>query len=520
MAKEHKSYKDKDSEQYFALQKKIENQSILYSVPVERNVLCGLLKFQDNFADIEHKVSDSHFFNNSHKKIFQTIRMVLSHGEKLDHVILAQKMNDMGISFGDDIDIFEYVESLNYSQINYQGFLDSIKEIDERKIRREMWLSLYDMGKIITDSNKSVEEVVSSCEKSFGEKIFSFESLDEPCDLFAGIEQDLLERAKNPIEEMGYKTPFSRFNQMYGGIRTGNIYAFVARAKQGKTTFLNYLAFSMTRCNPGLKVLILDTEMQTKEIQFRVASSILEVPTWYLETGNFSKNKEYKANFEKNKHLLNDYKNNVSHIHVAGKPVSRIASIIRRWYFKQRAEGHKDCMIVYDYLKLSGEKLEKNWAEYQALGEKVDVLKQLSVELNLPILTACQANRSQGEGFDVVAMSDRISWFATAVFHFKRKNEEELQKIGDKYGTHSLVEIVTRFQGRDSAGHHNKIKILEGKDQNKKNKYRYYDNYINFEIKNFTVTERGTLKDIIDERTNKGKLEAENNNEDDFDFEE
>ena len=31
------------------------------------------------------------------------------------------------------------------------------------------------------------------------------------------------------------------------------------------------------------------------------------------------------------------------------------------------------CVIAYDYVKLTGEKVDKNWAEHQAIGEKIDV---------------------------------------------------------------------------------------------------------------------------------------------------
>lgn len=494
---------------------KIYDHSILYSVQVERNVLSGLIKFPDHYHEIESKINDDFFFNNAHRKIFQVIKNVISSGQEINGTILAQKILDYKIDLGEDIDPFTYIESITFSQINFQGLLQSIKEIEERKIRRDMYQTISKMADELVNPEVDLNSAITNCEKEFGRKISSFDILNDPNDLFDGIIEEIEKRAKNPIDDIGYLTPYSKFNEIYGGIRGGNIYAFVARAKAGKTTFLNDMAFRMTKINDGLKVLILDTEMQTNEIKFRIASSVLDIPTWYLETGNYLRSKEYKAKFLENKDILEEYKQNVFHSHVAGKPIERIASIIRRWYAKQKAAGFNKCMIVYDYIKLTGEKVANNWSEYQAIGGKIDMIKQLSVELNIPILTACQANRSGSDDHNVVALSDRLSWFATAVFHFRRKNENELKKFGDKWGTHSLIEIVARFQGKNATGHNQKIKIPSGeKDHNGKTKYVYLDNFINFDVKNFRVEERGTLTDIINDFNNKRNIQKSSSNSD------
>lgn len=487
----------------------IYNHAILYSIQVERNVLSGLIKFPNHYHEIESRINDDFFFNVAHRKIFQVIKSIISCGQEINGTILAQKISDYKLDLGEDIDVFTYIESITFSQINFQGFLQSIKEIEERKVRRDMFQAVSKMAKELINPDLDLTSAIVNCEKEFGKKISSFDILNEPNDLFDGIVEELEKRAKNPVEDIGYLTPYKNFNEIYGGIRTGNIYAIVARAKAGKTTFLNDMCFRMTKINEGLKVLILDTEMQTNEIKFRIASSVLDIPTWYLETGNYLRNKKYQIKYQENKGLLEEYKKNVFHIHVAGKPIERIASVIRRWYAKQKAEGFTKILIVYDYIKLTGEKVGSNWSEYQAIGGKIDMIKQLSVELNVPILTACQANRSGSDDYNVVALSDRLSWFATAVFHFRRKNENELKSFGDKWGTHSLIEIVSRFQGKNATGHNQKVKVLAGKNENtNKKEYKYLDNFINFNVQNFRVEERGTLKDMIEEANNKRSVQS------------
>jgi hypothetical protein len=55
-----------------------------------------------------------------------------------------------------------------------------------------------------------------------------------------------------------------------------------------------------------------------------------------------------------------------------------------------------------------------------------------------------------------------------------------------------LIEVVVRSQGRDAAGHQDLI-LRTFPDGSKK----YCQNYINLEINNFTVTEKGSLRDSI-----------------------
>ena len=319
--------------------------------------------------------------------------------------------------------------------------------------------------------------------------------------MFHGIEDLIQERANDPKEEMGLKTPYRNFDRMFGGIRKGNIYAWVSRPKHGKSTVLSHLATGMSVLN-DCPALILDTEMATVDVQFRIASSVTGIPVWYLETGMWKKNDEMVKKFNDNKARLALAKEKIQHMTVAGKPTEEICSIIRRWYYSQVGRGN-NCVVVYDYIKLTGEK-DYNKKEYELIGEKVNSLKELTLELDIPILTACQLNRQAESGVDdssAIAQSDRLQWFASFVAIFRRKTPEEISQEGQEYGTHKLIPLATRFQGRDAQGHHDLVRVAEG------NRYKYVPNFINYNIDNFRVSENGTLQDIIENRALQGTLE-------------
>jgi replicative DNA helicase len=273
---------------------------------------------------------------------------------------------------------------------------------------------------------------------------------------------------------------------------------------------LSDICSKATLINPNLQALILDTEMQTNVIRFRIASSITGIPMWWLETGNFKNNKELLAKWNSKKSELSKAQGKVKHLQVAGKPIAEIESIIQRWYLGQVGRGNP-AIVVYDYIKLTGE-MEKGKQEYQLIGDKVDRLKELSVRMNIPILTACQLNRSAENGADdssAIAQSDRLQWFAAYVGIFRRKTLEEQAEDGAHFGTHKMIELASRYQGQHAHGHNDLVRVIEN------NRPVYRKNFISFSVDNFNVEEKGTLQDIVNHQNgvNVNIFDRENNQE-------
>jgi replicative DNA helicase len=472
----------------------------LQSLQVEKHVVGGLIQNINTLADVARFVSEKDFVAEPHGVIYSCLLSSFLNQEKIDKVLLAQKIKNLGISFKDKISIFDYIDALCFSPITPAATIDACKELVKYRALRDINAMCDNVKKHLENNlNNNLTEIVADVDKLYGERMHSFEIEDEPDDLFSGVYELVEERGNNPLTEMGFSTPYPEFNRLYGGLRNGNVYAIASRAGQGKTSWLNHLACETGRIH-NIPVLILDTEMTSSEIKFRNAASFTGVPLWYLETGMWRKDPAMVEKIRKSLKGL-DGKYKAYHYYVGNKSIDTVMSIVRRWYYKVVGRGNP-CVIVYDYLKLTGEKLSQNWAEHQALGEKVDKIKQLAVELQVPIVTAIQLNRS-GEGGSkkgaemtddatAIALSDRLTWFGTYIGIFRRKTQDEMLLDTVDSGTHKLIEIKARYQGKDAAGHHDQI-LRTMPDGSKK----FFKNYINFSVKNFHVEERGSLKDSI-----------------------
>lgn len=472
----------------------------LHSLQIEKHVIGGLIQNQDVIPDIESFVRERDFVAQPHSTIFSCLLSSYLKNEKVDKVILAQKIKNLGISFKDNINIFDYIDSISFAPITREATIKACQELVKFRALRDIDNTCDQIKAHINKSaNQDINTTVSEVDAIYGEKIILFDNNGVPSELFSDIYEMVEERGNSPKEETGLIGPYPEFNRLYGGLRGGNIYAIASRGGQGKTTMLNDWANECGRIN-HVPVLILDTEMSTEEIKFRTAAANSGVPLWYLETGNWRKNPSYVEKVRSTlKNLKKDYK--TFHYHVGNKNVDEVCSIIRRWYLNVVGRGKK-AIVVYDYLKLTGEKLSQNWAEHQALGEKVDKLKRIAVEFDFPLLTAIQLNRS-GENTNrkaqdvvddgsAIALSDRLMWFTTYLGIYRRRTDDEMVLDTPESGTHKLIEIKARYQGKDAAGHNNFIKRVfpDGTE-------KYVPNFINFNISNFKVEERGSLKDTI-----------------------
>jgi replicative DNA helicase len=490
---------------------------MIYSLQIERHVLSGLIKYQNLFTDIDIFLSEDDFYHEVHSTIYAVYKNTKYKGEKVDKVLLAEKIKNLGISFKDDINIYDYIDNLGFSQITEEATMKSCKELVKLRIRREIGQTADKLKKYVSDNGEEpIDKIISEADAIYNDKISCYESNEEPVNLFENVEDVIEEIGNSPKEEVGLVTPYKEFNRLYGGLKNGNIYAIVSRPGQGKSTWINDMCFNISKMAQNkTKTLILDTEMQTIDIQLRMISSITDVPMWYLETGNWRKNEEMTIKVRAAWALVKNQE--YYHYHVGSKNIDQICSIIRRWYLSKVGRGNQ-ALIAYDYVKLTGEKVGQNWAEHQAIGQKIDKLKRISEEIHAPIVTAMQLNRT-GESFNrtasnivddssVIALSDRLQWFASFVAIFRRKTLDELALDGQEFGTHKLIPTKTRFQGKEAAGHQDLVRRLDPNG-----KQTWSQNYLNYNVHNFKIEERGSLHTIVERQREQYQLNDRNQND-------
>lgn len=475
----------------------------IYNIEYEKQVIAGLLQYPDAYADIGPFISEVDF-SRINKPIYNILANTIKEKGSVNSTILIEKLKTLGITLP-DLDINQYIDSLSLIQISQKALIEIAKELKITTVKRD----LHNVGMKLADKMKKTvsstfEEIVQEADQIYNDKINLYNEDQKIVDLCSDLEELLAQNQNNDFKEL--VIPYASFYEQYGGFRPGNVYCFASRSGQGKSSLLVDLAYKTANVvNKNVKVIYLDTEMQASEVMPRFLASITGVPIWEIETGNYLKNQVSLKKIQAAKKLLKDNSHNLKYKHIGNMATDAVISFIKRWCMKECGRGEK-ALIVYDYLKILEGDRSSGMKEYELMGDKMDALKTCAFDLQAPLLTAVQVNRSGVntnrqanqliDDESVISISDRIQWFTSYMGIFRRKVPEEILADGPNYGTHKMITLKTRFQGQQAAGHQDLVKIVDPTTQ----RIRYTPNYINFDLTNFNIEEKGSLRDLVNRK--------------------
>lgn len=497
---------------------------MLYSLEVEKQLLAGLIQFPDAYAEICDFISESDFYSEEtvvHKTIYHILRKCLENNEKIDEIIIAQRIKEIGISFEDNIDVFDYLRSLALRKANKATAISAAKEIKKYSIRRTIYKSALDvadkMKKIAPDS--SYQKIIEEADSAFNKTINLYENNDEkPINIFEEMENVIEERGNNPITEFGFMGPFPTVNKIYGSLlRPGNISVVVARSGVGKT--LLALNFS-TKVSAKYDVPVLhfdNGEMSKEEVIMRQCAALSHVPVHLLESGLWRKAgaeivDKVRSTWAKVKKLKFYYYN------VGGMTTDQMINNLKRFYYSKIGRGNP-LIFSFDYIKPSADS-DNNKPEWQVIGDMLNKFKKTiqrdiiqDQKPYITMFTSVQSNRSGvttnrnadsiNDDESIVSMSDRITHYCSHMAILRQKTVDERAAEGPDFGTHKLIFVKNRFLGSDVAGAVEPVKMPDGTLKR---------NFINLRFNNFDVEECGDLRDIV-RAMNTGIIPVSDDNE-------
>lgn len=430
----------------------VENGDIV----AERAVLSGIAQFgKDAILDVADLIDTNAFMDETHKVIFKCLEKILNKEQLVDITTILSTASELHLY--ESLDTPEIKKDLN-ELFTIPVKLDNIRSHAKKLMKlqlirqaqfkhREAWSNLRQLS-----GNETVPEILTTSEAPIFDLLNSLGAgrSDVPVQIADGGKEYLQHLYENPVDCIGIPTPWPRFNQAIGGgITNGGVTLIAARPKKGKSSLGTNCAMHVAGIQ-GLPVLYLDTEMSRHQQLCRCLAYHSNVPVNDINTGKFGKKAIYRnAVFKANEILANmPY----DHINVAGQDFETILGIIRRWIFKRvglQDDGKANpCLIVYDYFKLmSGNVLNKNMQEYQAMGFQISQLTDFAQKYDFPVLSFVQVNRdgTSRDGSDVIAQSDRLLWLCHSLSIWKEKDNAEILQTGAENGSNVLKVIDCRF---------------------------------------------------------------------------
>ena len=426
----------------------------------ERAVLCGLAQYGlDCLLEIDFVDSEC-FSNTINQAIFSCLKEVAMSGAKIELSSILSKANELGFySILSNSEEISFIRSLFNFPTDKSNTIIFAAKLAKLKLARDLrkTLSLCDQNIASITGEESVSDLLAKVEGPILDIIFKTYRTDQnkPVILGDNIEEYIEHLINNPVECVGISTPFAEFNRSIGGgLRRGGVTLIGARPKVGKSLFADATAIHVAG-TLGIPVLMLDTEMGEKDHYNRILANLGNVHIERVSTGKFS---ESIIETQKIKDAAKKIKTIPYHyLSIAGESFESILSSMRKWIYQHVGFDDngktKDCVIIYDYLKLMSSDSMADMEEYQALGFLITQLHNFCVKFDVPCLSFVQLNRDgvTKESSDVVSGSDRLAWLCTSFSIFKVKSDEE-QAEDRSHGlkkayNRKLVPILSRHGG-------------------------------------------------------------------------
>ncbi|MGN0902780.1 MAG: replicative DNA helicase, partial [Succinivibrio sp.] len=210
-------------------------------------------------------------------------------------------------------------------------------------------------------------------------------------DLITKIKEDMASGKKM----LGVPTGFKELDDLTQGLRGGTLNIIAARPGVGKTSFaMNIVSNIAMDPNEHRPALVFSLEMQANEIATRMLSSFGRVPGKDLIAGRVQP-EQWHSIMRKVRLLTEMDENGNERVKLYIDDTSDVAITpmeLRSRAMKIANENGGLSVIMVDYIQLMKSQT-KHENRAQEVGEISRSLKQLSKELNVPILALAQLNR-------------------------------------------------------------------------------------------------------------------------------
>ena len=343
------------------------------------------------------------------------------------------------------------LEALQHTKVNPDSLGRHVNALKTASIKRNS----IDFLDVLKDDVETFDGEPALLRSMIEDRVFNtMRSFDTGDDEIERLDANFAENINSYADInslLGLDVGMPRWQRDCGGLRNGTVTGVFARAKAGKSQFSAHCAVQVA-LKQKLPVLYLDTEMQLRMQQMRVAGMLSKIPYSRIESGAWKSNPEEIATLEGCFAEVKDspffYKN------ISGSSFKYVIPVIRKWFHKHVGESVGDepcCLVIYDYIKIMNMADIKNAAEWQILGFLLSAIHDVAAQLNIPILALGQLNREalKVDSESTIAGSDRITHNVDSLTIMRAKRQEEIDTDGEQRGNYMFKTLLTR----NGAGH-------------------------------------------------------------------
>ncbi len=360
-----------------------------FDLEAEMGVLGSILLLPEVSDDIASLKADD-FYDDANRKIYDNLREMHDGGDKIDVTLLVSRLRTAGDY--EKVGGASYLARLSGAVPNAAHAVYYAGIVSEKAVYRKLIESSTEILRDAYDQSCTAKELCSQAEQ----KVFaimdgrSAQSVHAISDVLHQAMDRMEARMNDDFVDGAAETGLSRFDEMTGGLHTGELIILAARPSMGKTALAMNIGehVSIEQDSP---VLFVSLEMSGIELADRMLCSLARVNGHRLRNGTISSEDRdrliRKANEISQAPLFVDDS--------ASRTVSEIAAAARRIKRREKRLG----LVVVDYLQLIEPDNSRDPRQEQ-VAKIARRLKGLARELEVPLLCLSQLNRQAEDSKD------------------------------------------------------------------------------------------------------------------------
>ena len=229
---------------------------------------------------------------------------------------------------------------------------------------------------------------------------------------------------KQYLKDNSISTGYNVLDEYTGGLTKGELTVVASRKCEGKSTFLTNITKYVGH-DLNIPVLYIDTEMRSEEWGLRFASCVSGI-----DERRISNNRLNDFEKQKIKDILKKMKHRkIYHMYMPGYTFDKVVALVNK-YYKSDNIG----LVVFDQLKEpTMTEADYSRTENEIIGEVTAKLKNLAMDMNIPILTATHLNIN-----NEIGDSEYIVRYSDMVYFWNQRTNEEYKQLGADGGSHKL----------------------------------------------------------------------------------
>ncbi|MFM8650104.1 MAG: replicative DNA helicase [Actinomycetota bacterium] len=354
-----------------------------HNLSAEESLLGAMLLSREAVNTVsELGLSVEAFYKPAHQHVFDGIRNLLSSGQPVDAVTVADELRRVGLL--DQIGGLDFLLQLQNTTPVIGNVGRYAKIVMDTAALRRLISVASEIAEIAytepDDVTKALDEVESRVFAVAEQRVV--DSTKPLRELLEEASDELEKRFESKVQLTGMPTGFTDLDAKILGLQKSSLVIVGARPAMGKTAFALNVATNVAQ-KSGLPVLIFSLEMSHSELTMRILSSEAGVESSKLRTGNLSVSEWTMINnaigrLDQQLIFLDDNPR---------VTVMEIRAKARRLKAKYGGLG----LIVIDYLQLmSGHGAENRQLEVSEISRN---LKILAREMEVPVVALSQLSR-------------------------------------------------------------------------------------------------------------------------------